>query len=246
MKLLAMSTPIHPRLADNLAAVDAQIAAAAMQSGRTRADVRLIAVTKYADPAWIPQLEVAGVRAFGESRPQQLMARARDLAGVIDTACEWHLIGHLQRNKARAVLPVTAMIHSVDSLELLDRIEQVATELGLSPRVLLEVNVSGETVKDGFDPAALMAAVDRLCGYRQLQIAGLMTMAPQTTNEGVLRRTFAGLRELKDELQQVVGSKLTLRELSMGMSDDFPLAIAEGATIIRVGSRLFEGLPDSP
>jgi hypothetical protein len=156
----------------------------------------------------------------------------------------WHLIGHLQRNKVRPVLPIAACVHSVDSLRLLERIDLLAAELQLRPRVLLEVNVSGEASKDGFPAAELRARSEQLGQYRHVRIDGLMTMAPYSENPESARSTFVGLRQLRDELVSS-GELGGLPELSMGMSGDYEVGIEEGATIVRIGSRLFEGLEAS-
>lgn len=230
---------LSAQIAANLAAIRSRIAQAAGQSGRSADDVRLIAVTKYARLEWVRSLVDAGQVLLGESRPQQLIERA----AALPTDIEWHLIGHLQRNKVRAVLPHVALIHSVDSLRLAERISDIAGQLSLSPRVLLEVNVSGEASKDGFDPGQLQSDWPVLRALPNLQIAGLMTMAPVGEDAESARPTFRRLRTLRDTLRLDVGDDAALSELSMGMSGDFEVAVEEGATLVRVGSALFEGLP---
>ncbi|HUQ72936.1 MAG TPA: YggS family pyridoxal phosphate-dependent enzyme [Planctomycetaceae bacterium] len=214
----------------NLAAIHACIADACQQAGRPADAVQLVAVTKYAEMESIRALYDLGHRDFGESRPQQLVERAKQLPDDV----RWHLIGHLQRNKAALVLPYVSLIHSVDSLRLIEQLDRDAARLNLSPRVLLEVNVSGEASKDGFDPDALRAAWPQLQSH--VRITGLMTMAPQTDDPAAARPVFARLRALRDELAT---DALPLPDLSMGMSGDYPAAIAEGATIVRVGSAVF-------
>ncbi len=228
------------RLRSNREAVLAEIAAACGRSGRSAGSVQLVAVTKYARMAWVRELLAQGQTVLGENRPQQLIERAGELSGAT-----WHLIGHLQRNKVRAVLPHAACIHSIDSLKLLARVGEIAGELSLVPRVLLEVNVSGEESKDGFSPASLRAEWGDIRAVPNVIVAGLMTMAPLSEDPEAARPTFRGLRELRDELRQAAGAPAALPELSMGMSGDFAVAIEEGATMVRVGSRLFEGLGDS-
>ncbi|MFG0296778.1 MAG: alanine racemase, partial [Maioricimonas sp. JB045] len=139
-------------------------------------------------------------------------------------------------------IPVAALIHSVDSFRLLDRIESIAEELGVSPRVLLEVNVTGEESKNGFAPPELLQQAERLSGYRHLIVDGLMTMAPRVDDPEQARPAFVALRELRETLAAVTGDNVPLGELSMGMSGDFDVAIEEGATLVRIGSRLFDGL----
>lgn len=229
-----LSSQIHA----NLNAVRASIAAACERSGRPRESVTLIAVTKYAELDWMRALYDQGIRDFGESRPQQLAERRPLFPGDV----RWHLIGHLQRNKARKVLPLAHRIHSVDTVRLLDAVDRLGEELSLRPDVLLEVNVSGESAKDGFSPAALLAQWNAVAGFTHLRLRGLMTMAPLTDDPEHARPVFRRLRELRDELQAGAPPHVHLNELSMGMSGDFEVAIEEGATMVRVGSRLFDGL----
>lgn len=226
------------RLADNLHRVTEEIAAACARAGRSSSDVTLVAVTKYSELNWVRRLAELGVRDLGESRPQQLVERAEQLPSDI----RWHLIGHLQRNKVKLVLPRTALIHSVDSLRLLERISEVAVEQSLRPQVLLEVNVSGEASKDGISVADLTVQWDALQAVPNVTIAGLMTMAPLNDDSEAARPVFAALRQLRDTLAARATPNAQLTELSMGMSGDFSVAIEEGATLIRIGSRLFEGL----
>ncbi len=226
------------RLADNLHCVTVEIAAACSRAGRSPDEVTLVAVTKYTELVWVRRLIELGVRNLGESRPQQLLERAEQLPSEV----HWHMIGHLQRNKVKPVLPRTVLIHSVDSLRLLERISVLAAELSLRPRVLLEVNVSGEASKDGLMDTELIAQWDAIQAVPNVDVAGLMTMAPLTSDSSVARRVFRSLRQLRDELATRAATHIKLTELSMGMSGDFAVAIEEGATLVRIGSRLFEGL----
>ena len=231
---------IHDQLSQNLNEIHDQIRTACGRSGRSTNDVRLIAVTKYAEWSWVEALSSLH-QTFGENRPQQLAERQILLPGV-----EWHLIGQLQRNKVKLALQHASLIHSIDSLRLLERVAQVATELQIRPKVLLEVNMSQETAKSGFTPEELHGDWSKLVVFSEaVQIDGFMTMAAESDNPENARPTFRSLCRLRDQLQQTEASQnagLTLRELSMGMSGDFVPAIEEGATMVRIGSRIFEGL----
>ena len=227
-------TSLLETLRQNVAAVRERMAEACRTAGRSPDSVQLIAVTKYARLEWIEGLIALGLNQFGENRPQQLVERHNRWPQV-----QWHLIGHLQRNKAKSVLGATALIHSVDSLRLAERISEVVTE---RMPVLCEVNVSGEESKDGFTQDELLCAWDELVQLPGVEVRGLMTMAPLSEDPEAARPVFAELRELRETLQARSEGRLKLPELSMGMSGDYVVAIQEGATLIRVGSRLFEGL----
>ncbi len=195
--------------------------------------VRLIAVTKTRPVATIKAAYNAGLKCFGENRVQELAEKAPSLPSDI----EWHMIGHLQRNKVRHAVRLSACIHSVDSLELLHRIDRVAGEESRHPAILLQINLSGEDTKSGASPeeGTLLATAALNC--RNLQCKGLMTMAPYHAGEEELHDIFAGLRKLRDRIASE--TDLDLPELSMGMSNDYEAAIAEGATMVRIGSALF-------
>lgn len=222
---------------DRLAEVRARIASAAGRSGRTAADITLVAVTKYVGVEVTRRLVVAGCRALGESRPQELWHKAEELADVL---IEWHLIGHLQRNKIARTLPLVRLIHSGDSLRLLQAIDAEAERAGLGPvPVLVEVNVSGDAAKHGFRPEELEPLGAKLAELPRLAIGGLMGMAGREGDLDAARRDFANLRSLRDRLRAVWPDGARLDALSMGMSGDFEVAIEEGATIVRIGSLLF-------
>ena len=229
---------VAARLRENLGLVRERIEAACEHSGREPSEVQIVAVTKYADWSWVETLTDLGMTVLGESRPQQLIERS----AAIQRPVEWHLIGHLQRNKVRGVLPIPALIHSVDSWRLLERIDHLAGELELQPRVLLQVNVSGESSKEGFSPDELRECFPKTDSLSNTRIQGLMTMAPYSDDPETTRPVFRGLRALRDELQGSAPSMVTLEHLSMGMSNDFEVAVEEGATLVRLGSVLFEGL----
>lgn len=227
------------RLRDNLARVRERIAAAARRAGRSPSDVTLVAVTKYADAATARRLALAGCRDLGEARPQELWRKAQALA---DIGVRWHLVGHLQRNKIARTLPLVWLIHSADSLRLLEALESQAAAAAAPVNVLLEVNISGEPAKTGLPVDDAGPLVDRLAELPHVEVRGLMTMAAREGDLDAARRDFARLRALRDALCARTGGRLALAELSMGMSGDFEAAIEEGATIVRIGSALFEGL----
>jgi pyridoxal phosphate enzyme (YggS family) len=238
LRTVNTSPDVRNRLASNLQSVLARMTAACGRVGSDPASVTLVAVTKSARPEWIQALVGLGQTELAENRPQQLVERAAQIAGPV----HWHLIGHLQRNKARQILPLVSLIHSVDSLRLLTTLDQLAAGLNLQPRVLLEVNVSGEASKDGFRADDLLAVWDQVIAYRHLRVEGLMTMAPLSDRPTDARPTFVGLRELRDQLRIRSPADVSLPHLSMGMSGDFEIAIEEGATHVRVGSALFDGM----
>jgi pyridoxal phosphate enzyme (YggS family) len=229
-------------IADNLRQVQKRIAAAAESAGRDASEVTLVGVTKYVGVHEAAELAAAGCLDLGESRPQELWNKAGELAsasGRILPSIRWHLIGHLQRNKLRRTLPLVSLIHSVDSARLLAAIDtewQSLTAEANAPappmRVLLEVNTSGEAAKHGLTPQELEPVLVAAREFPRVEICGLMTMAALEGGLDVAARNFASLRELADRYQ--------LKERSMGMSGDFEVAIREGATIVRVGSALWE------
>ncbi len=223
----------------NLAEVRGRIADAARRSGRAADAIELVAVTKFVGDAEIRALMEAGCTTFGESRPQHVWEKAGRLAGL---PIRWHLIGPLQRNKVRRTLPLVAMVQSADSLELVAAIDRHAAELGERIPVLLEVNASGEDAKHGFAPDLVKPALPELARCEHVEIRGLMCMASLEGGPDRARRDFSALRELRDQLRGECPDRIRLDELSMGMSGDFEVAIEEGATMVRIGSALFEGL----
>jgi len=227
------------RIAQNLADVRARIADAAATSGRPADEITLVAITKYVGEAEVRALVEAGCRLLGENRPQQLWEKAEACA---DLPIRWHMVGHLQRNKVRRTVPVVEMIQSVDSPRLIDAINRVAAELSRRVPILLEVNVSGETAKHGFEPGAVGPALAELAACEHVEVRGLMCMAAFEGGPDAARRDFAALRALRDRLRAGCPDGAKLDELSMGMSGDYEVAIQEGATIVRVGSALYEGV----
>jgi len=217
----------------NLSEIHARIESAATRCGRKASEIQLVAVSKTHPPELIREAFEAGQRAFGESRVQDALPKL----DALPTGIEWHFIGHLQTNKIRKVVDRFALFHGVDNENLAVQINRIAGELGVTANVLLEVNVSGEVSKFGFAPEKLPAALENLAPLPFLRIRGLMTMAPYSDHPDEARPYFAKLRELRDRLATETG--LPLSELSMGMSGDFEQGIAEGATIVRVGSAIF-------
>jgi pyridoxal phosphate enzyme (YggS family) len=225
-------------LADRLHLVEERISAACRRAGRVRSEVTLVAVTKSVTTEMAQQLLKLGIHDLGENRPQELWRKAAALKGAL----HWHLIGHLQRNKVEKTLPLVRMIHSVDSVRLLDALEAEAAKRGQPLDVLLECNVSGEASKHGFAVAEVCGLAAVLLALQHVHVRGLMTMAAFEANPENCRPTFAGLRRLGEKLGRQLAAPHDMTELSMGMSNDFEVAIEEGATIIRLGTVLFEGL----
>lgn len=245
-------TPARRKLADNLKRVQQRIADACSRASRDPATVRLVAVTKNAPIDIIRSLVDSGVTDLGENRVQELARRAAMIQEWLvrrgrDTEAgegpRWHMIGHLQRNKVKALLPWTHTIHSLDSLRLAEEIDAHAARLGRVVQVLLEVNASGEASKTGVAVAAAAHLAEQVRTLKHVQLRGLMTMAPLTDDESVVRHVFERTRELFDEMigERVVSSR-EFTELSMGMSQDFEWAIEYGATWVRVGGALFDGI----
>lgn len=216
----------------------ADVRQATIATGRDASEVRIVGVSKYVDSITTAALIDAGCHDLGEARPQQLAEKAADLAQY--SGLRWHLIGSLQRNKVRRTLEIASTIHSIDSVKLLRFIDTVAGELKVNCDVLLEANISGDESKHGFSAEQLRESVEDICGAKNVRIVGLMGMAGLESNLSEAQSQFATLRAVRDKLSQSSGLKLA--ELSMGMSGDFKQAIAEGATMVRIGSRLFDGI----
>jgi pyridoxal phosphate enzyme (YggS family) len=225
--------PADSSLEGRLATLRTRIHEAAARAGRDPAAITLVAVSKTNPPEAVSEVLAAGQNVFGESRVQEAKAKIP----LVPSRAHWHFIGHLQRNKIRHALPLFELFHGIDSLEIARDMERIATEDGALPRVLLEVNVAGEGSKFGFAPEKLRAQIEELVTLKRLTIEGLMCIPPpQPAAEGS-RRFFVALRELRDRLQ--TECRISLPELSMGMSGDYPVAIEEGATLVRVGTAIF-------
>jgi hypothetical protein len=223
-------------IAHNLAEVRARIEAAARRAGRDPAAVTLIAVSKTFSADHVRAAWQAGQRDFGENKVQeaeQKIAATADLTGA-----RWHLIGHLQSNKARKAAAF-AVIHSIDSVELLNRVDAAAAEQGARPTVLIQADLAGETTKHGAAEQEIEQLVRRAAEARAVRLAGLMLLPPWNENQEVTRPWFARLRALRDRLRAAGIPSGALEHLSMGMSHDFEAAVEEGATLVRVGTAIF-------
>jgi len=220
-------------IAENLERVREQIAQSAAKTGRTADDIELVAITKTHPPEKVREAVEAGQTLFGESRVQE----ARDKIPELPSNLRWHFVGHLQKNKIRHALPLFELFHSVDSLALAQEMDRIAADEGMHPRVLLEVNVAGEGSKFGFAPDKLREQMEALLALQRLSILGLMTIPPLADEAEVSRRYFVQLRELRDRLQTKF--HVDLPQLSMGMTQDFPIAVEEGGTLVRVGTAIF-------
>ena len=224
---------MESNIAENLEAVRGGISESELKSGRPAGSVELIAVSKTHPPEIIRQAVDAGQWVYGENRVQEAKAKIP----VLPARLRWHLIGHLQTNKIRQALPLFEVIHGVDSVELLDEVQRIAGDLGLFPRVLLQVNVAGESSKFGFSPQWLLSQVEKISQADRVHVEGLMTIPPLALKAEDSRRYFVLLRQLRDRLETEF--RFPLPQLSMGMSGDYRVAVEEGATYVRVGTAIF-------
>lgn len=220
-------------IAENLESIRRRIVEAAGRAGRNPAEVTLVAVSKTHGPEAVMEAAAAGQTVFGENRVQEAKAKAP----LVTAPVRWHLIGHLQSNKVRHALGLFERIHGIDKVDLARDVNRIAGELGVTPKIFLEVNVGGEESKFGFDPKALREAFPELLALEHLAIEGLMTIPPYAPRPEDSRRYFIALRELRDRLATEFG--VALPHLSMGMSGDFEVAVEEGATFVRVGTSIF-------
>jgi PLP dependent protein len=231
-------------IADNIADVRARIALTCQRAGRDPQDVTLIAVTKTRPVSDIHAAIAAGLHDFGENRAEEAVDKIDALRAE---AIHWHMIGHIQSRKVRLIVPHYALVHSLDSFKLAEKLDRLAGDSGQRLDVLLEINISGEASKAGFNAnqwerdtvvrAALFAVAHDIDRLPSLAVSGLMTIAPFTDDESIVRPVFAGLRKLREALESQLGHALP--HLSMGMTDDYPIAIEEGATLVRIGRAIF-------
>jgi len=220
-------------ISDRIKVVEEQIALVANGCGRVPSEIELVAVSKSQSAEAVREALAAGQLLFGENRAQEVIAKVP----LLPSSIHWHFIGHLQKNKVRKILPLVDLVHSVDSMELALDIDRIASELGLFPRILLQVNVSGEATKFGFSPEAARREAPRLLALPRVQLEGLMTIAPIVDSPDKARPFFVQVRQLRDRI--AAENHVQLPTLSMGMSDDFEPAIQEGATLIRLGTAIF-------
>jgi pyridoxal phosphate enzyme (YggS family) len=238
------------RIPERIERVKEAINSACARLGRDPGEVKLVVVTKSAPIEAVKEVIHLGFTELGENRVQQLKKISAQIAEFLAEANDdpalpkkvnWHMVGHLQRNKVRQVLPIASLIHSIDTLRLAEEINASAPKLNLCPKVLLQVNASNEPQKYGVPVGAAMHLAEQIETLPNLKLIGLMTMAPLTHNKDVIRAYFVRTRELFIEMrgEKIVSPKFT--ELSMGMSSDYELAVEEGATILRIGSAIFAG-----
>ena len=223
-------------VADRYRYIKDDVISAAEYYGRNPNEIALVAVSKGSSWREACAAYHAGCRDFGESRVQEALTK---IAEAPEDVC-WHFVGHLQKNKISKILGKCALIHSVDTFELAAKISELSVRAAIETSLLLEVNVSGEAAKQGLSKEEWRRCFEAILKLPAIHVKGLMTMAPLTRDEGVVRRCFAGLREFRDELIAKNGLHIdSMRHLSMGMSNDYRLAIAEGATLLRVGTAIF-------
>lgn len=220
---------------ENLFEVEDRICEACKKSGRRRGDVKLIAVSKTKPVSLIEEAYASGIRDFGENKPQELKEKYEALPKDID----WHMIGHLQRNKVKYVVGRAALIHSVESLRLAEAIDQEAEKKGIIMPVLVEVNVAEEESKFGITAAECPVFVETIARLQHISVQGLMAIAPFVENAEDNRKYFAKLRKLSVDIQAKNIDNVNMCNLSMGMTGDYQVAVEEGATIVRVGTGIF-------
>lgn len=238
------NTTVTPAMVqNNLAAIEARIAAACRDADRDPASVRLLPVTKTVAPDGIRAAYEAGYRWFGENKVQEARSKADLMA---DLPIEWCIIGHLQTNKVRHIAGFAAELHSLDSIRLAEELDRRLQAQGRAMKALVQVNTSGEPGKSGLAPKEVQAFVKQLPAFSSIQVTGFMTLAMQSDDEQAVRSCFQLLRTVREQARDWSTQGLRFDELSMGMSGDFELAIAEGSTIVRVGQAIFGARLPSP
>ena len=224
---------------ENLDLVRGRIAAAAARAGRDPAAITIVAVTKTHGPETVTAAIEAGLADVGENKVQEFLAKSSE----VKLPCRWHLVGHLQTNKVAKVIGRFALIQSVDSLRLAEHLSAAGARAGVTTDILLEVNTSGEEAKYGMPPDEVAEACGPIAKLPNIRIRGLMTVGPLAGDAGAIAAAFANLRRLKEEIEAARIEGVSMEHLSMGMTDDFEIAIAEGSTMIRLGRVLFGERP---
>jgi len=222
-------------LEENLALVEKEIQEACRRAGRKREDVTLIAVSKTKPVSELQKAYDLGVRIFGENKVQELADKYEELPKDI----HWHMIGHLQRNKVKYIIDKVDLIHSVDSVRLAETIEKEAAKKNITVNILIEVNVAGEESKFGVTQKELPGLIEEIAGFPHIRVQGLMTIAPFVENSEENRQIFRDLRKLSVDIADKNVDNITMRILSMGMTNDYSVAVEEGATMVRVGTGIF-------
>jgi pyridoxal phosphate enzyme (YggS family) len=225
---------LNMTLQERIDDVQRRIAASCRKAGRNQSEVKLVAVSKMVEAGVIREAIDCGLHIFGENRVQEFLKKYDELGDM----AEWHLIGHLQRNKARYLTGKVSLIHSLDRLALAELLDDLSADNGAPWQVLVQVNVSGEDTKFGISPEELPEFLDKVQDLRGIEVCGLMTMAPFEKDPEKTRPVFRQLRSLRDEMARLK-PRFDLRHLSMGMTNDFEIAVEEGATLVRIGSALF-------
>ena len=225
----------YSKLKENINKLKKEVSMACAGTGRDQDEITIVVAAKYADASSIVSVSNIGLDNFGENRADELVSKS----GKVPGKAIWHFIGHLQSRKAKLVVPLVEYIHSIDKISTLDRVDREAVKNNKVQKILIEVNISGEATKYGIDPGDLSGFIDEARNFENIEIKGLMTMAPYTRDLDLIRSTFRDLRILKERSSKEFRG-LALTELSMGMSNDFVIAIEEGATMIRVGSIIFK------
>ncbi|TQQ84453.1 YggS family pyridoxal phosphate-dependent enzyme [Peptacetobacter hominis] len=221
---------------ENLYEINKRIKASAEKAGRNYNDIKLIAVTKTVDTDRVEEAIEAGIESAGENKPQELSRKYE----ILGDAVKWHQIGTLQKNKVKYIIDKACMIHSIESISLAEEINKRAQSKDIKMDCLVQVNISGEESKHGVSPEEAMSIIKYIsenCQY--VKIKGLMTMAPFDASEDEIRRVFRGLKELSEKIDNENIENVEMKELSMGMTNDFEIAIEEGATMVRIGTAIF-------
>jgi len=224
---------------ENIEVIRKRIEKAAIKAGRNPSDIKLIAVTKNVEPQNIIEAIEAGVVDFGENRVQELLNKANIIEEKSDKNVKWHMIGHLQTNKVKYIVDKITMIHSLDSLKLAQEIDRKAQKLGKTIDVLIQVNIAEEASKFGLKKNEVLDFVKTVGSLKNIKVKGLMTIAPFAENPEQVRFVFSGLRKIFIDICRENINNIDMKYLSMGMSNDFEIAIEEGANIVRIGTAIF-------